>query len=187
MSNTLRIYYDNSPVSPRDLNDDGLSTMICFHRRYSLGDSDHGYESDDYESWDHFREELEKDFKGGVILPVYLYDHGGLTLRTTPFNCPWDSGQVGFIVASADAIRKLCGVKRISAKLRENIEEQLRDEVRLYSYFVEGNVYRFEIVDESGDIVDSCGGFYGHDWETNGIKDYIPSDLWDQLDGITVF
>ncbi|HOO12216.1 MAG TPA: hypothetical protein PK684_04600 [Bacillota bacterium] len=35
-----------------------------------------------------------------IILPLYLYDHGGITMRTNPFSCPWDSGQVGWIYAS---------------------------------------------------------------------------------------
>ena len=35
-----------------------------------------------------------------VILPLYLYDHSGITMSTGPFSCPWDSGQVGWIYAS---------------------------------------------------------------------------------------
>ena len=27
-----------------------------------------------------------------VMLPLYLYDHGGLTMNTSAFSCPWDSG-----------------------------------------------------------------------------------------------
>jgi len=34
-----------------------------------------------------------------VILPLYLYDHGGITMSTGAFSCPWDSGQVGWIYA----------------------------------------------------------------------------------------
>jgi hypothetical protein len=34
-----------------------------------------------------------------VILPLYLYDHGGITMSIGPFSCPWDSGQVGWIYA----------------------------------------------------------------------------------------
>ena len=34
-------------------------------------------------------------------LPLYLYDHGGITMSTNPFSCPWDDGgQVGWIYAS---------------------------------------------------------------------------------------
>lgn len=34
-----------------------------------------------------------------IILPLYLYDHGGITMSTGPFSCPWDSGQLGWIYA----------------------------------------------------------------------------------------
>ena len=32
-----------------------------------------------------------------TILPLYLYDHSGLSMNTSGFSCPWDSGQVGWI------------------------------------------------------------------------------------------
>jgi len=35
-----------------------------------------------------------------IILPLFLYDHSGITMSTGPFSCPWDSGQVGWIYAS---------------------------------------------------------------------------------------
>lgn len=35
-----------------------------------------------------------------IILPLYLYDHSGITMSTSVFSCPWDSGQVGWIYAS---------------------------------------------------------------------------------------
>lgn len=44
-----------------------------------------------------------------IILPLYLYDHGGITISTRPFSCPWDSGQVGYIYASKDKFRKETG------------------------------------------------------------------------------
>ncbi len=31
------------------------------------------------------------------ILPVYLYDHSGITINTVPYSCRWDSGQIGWI------------------------------------------------------------------------------------------
>lgn len=44
-----------------------------------------------------------------VILPLYLYDHSGITISTGPFSCPWDSGQVGWIYAPKDTFRKATG------------------------------------------------------------------------------
>jgi len=39
-----------------------------------------------------------------VILPLYLYDHGGITMNTGGFSCRWDSGQVGWIYASKESL-----------------------------------------------------------------------------------
>lgn len=44
-----------------------------------------------------------------VILPLYLYDHSGITISTEPFSCPWDSWQVGWIYAPKDTFRKVTG------------------------------------------------------------------------------
>ena len=35
---------------------------------------------------------LVEQMEGMVILPLYLYDHSGITMNTTGFSCPWDSG-----------------------------------------------------------------------------------------------
>lgn len=35
-----------------------------------------------------------------VMLPIYLYDHSGITISTSAFSCRWDSGLVGFIFCS---------------------------------------------------------------------------------------
>ena len=67
----VKVYQDESPYSPRE--DDNLGTMICFHKRYDLGDK-HNYKSSDYSSWNEQRKELQKE-KPCVILPLYLYDH----------------------------------------------------------------------------------------------------------------
>ena len=71
--------------NPRD--NDNLGVMVCFHKRYRLGDS-HDYSVNEFNSWDELRSRLEKDYPGGVILNLYLYDHGGITISTEPFSCP---------------------------------------------------------------------------------------------------
>jgi len=58
--------------------------------------------------WEMVEEELSsgeflgivEDLGKHVILPLYLYDHSGITMSTSVFSCPWDSGQVGWIYAS---------------------------------------------------------------------------------------
>ena len=41
---------------------------------------------------------------GFVFLPLYLFDHSGITMNTSGFSCPWDSGQVGWIFCTPDIL-----------------------------------------------------------------------------------
>lgn len=126
-----------------------------------------------------FREALEARFKlEYVVLPVYKYEHSGIKLSTTPFSCRWDSGQLGYIYATKEQIRANWSIKRITAKVIEDTFEWFRNEIETFSLYVQGEVYGFDIEDDNGENVDSCGGFYGQDWDTNGILDHIDFEAY---------
>jgi len=104
----LSLHTDDSPESPREWSN--LGTMVCSHRRYDLGDEQANTE--DYVGWDSWLagEVLDKHEAGSVVfLPLYLYDHSGITMNTTGFSCPWDSGQVGWIWATKKTFREETG------------------------------------------------------------------------------
>ena len=64
--------------------------------------------------------------KAGLIwLPIYKYDHGGITYNTTGFSCSFDSGQVGHIFEEKKNIKKEFNVKRVSQKLKNKILNRL--------------------------------------------------------------
>lgn len=172
---TLKVVQDSCGYSPREW--DNLGTMVCFHNRYDLGDK-HSYNADDYSSWEEMEKAiLKQEGRGTVILPLYLYDHSGITMRTSPFSCSWDSGKVGFILTNKKTILSEFGGKIVTKKVREKVEGILEGEVEVYTQYIEGEVYGFQIVDAEGEIVDSCYGFYGTDFLTNGMLDYIDADL----------
>lgn len=155
----IEIIPDECPPDPRE--DDNLGTMVCFHNRYTLGDK-HDYDSDCYRSWDEMKEDIIKTEKVGVILPLYLYDHSGITMNTTGFSCPWDSGQVGWIYITKEKIHQEYGWKRITEKRAEKIREYLRNEVKGYDQYLTGDIYGYRITDiETEEEVDSCWGYYG--------------------------
>lgn len=150
---TVTVYYDNDPCgSPREW--DNLGTMLCFHSRYSLGDS-HNLDVKAIE-----RIIKSKDV---VALPLYLYDHSGITMRTAPFMCPWDSGRVGYIYVTKANIRKEHDCQRVSAKLIKEVQRRLNAEVELYNMFLTGQVYGYEVTDSEDDCIDSCWGFITDD------------------------
>jgi hypothetical protein len=171
---TLQVIQDDYAESPR--HDDNLGTMICFHRRYDLGDK-HNYSHKDYSGWSEMKSAIEKNENVAVILPLYLYDHSGITISTSPFSCPWDSGQIGFTFVSKKKLREEYRVKRITKEIIERATKILLAEVETYDTYIRGEVYGFKVVDENGQVEDSCWGFFGSDIETNGILEHIDAEI----------
>ena len=169
----LEIFDDLNPCSPREF--DNLGTMVCFHRRYNLGDETE-LKSSDFSSWEELENYLYKEENALIAIPVFMYDHSGLWINTTGFSCPWDSGQVGYIYVSKEKVRREYSCKRISKKLKKMIREMLCSEVDLYNDYLSGNVYGFTLTDkENAEEIDSSCGFYGTDYIENGIFDYVSS------------
>ena len=167
----LEIFDDLDPTNPREF--DNLGTMVCFHSRYILGDET-DLKSSAFSSWKELESYLYKIEKALIVIPIFMYDHSGLSVNTTGFSCPWDSGQIGFIYASKERIRNEYGYKRISKKLEEQVIELLCSEVDLYNDYLSGNVYSFTLTDkEKDEELDSSSGFYGTDYIENGIFDYV--------------
>ena len=195
MANKLIIRQEANPQNPRE--NDNLGVMAYKHSRYTLGEE----EISDPIEWleeklglqpknEYTNERLEeleaRFFEEYIALPLYLYDHSGITMKTTPFGCRWDSGKVGYIYQTKAKIREWYDWKVITAKRREQIEGYLVNEVKEFDQYITGDVYGFEVQDENGKHVDSCGGFYGTDWKNNGMKDHIDEELWEQLENVEV-
>lgn len=156
---TIEIFPDESPQNPRT-EWDNLGVMVCFHKRYDLGDKGHGFRSDQFSSWSDLRKGIETDHPGAIIMPMYMMDHSGVTIRTRGFGDVdpqgWDWGQIGFIFTSLAILRK-AGFKRPTRKQAEKI---LRSEVETYSAYVSGEVYGFVITNPDGSEGDSSWGYY---------------------------
>lgn len=228
----LQIMYDDEPLNPRT-DYDNFGHMICWHKRYNLGDEHRysdpndflqeltrqtvseftlfefihsekapttelkydyfrgGWEIGSYDSYlkkwfhgDFFEGSLEdrksevKDAlieampnaelltitrQKNIIMPLYLYDHSGLSMSTASFfgkvqHSEWDSGQVGWIYATADDIRAEFGT--CSAESVERAKLLLKSEVKTYNYYLSGQCYGFRLF-ENGKETDSCWGFLG--------------------------
>jgi len=136
---------------------------------------------------DELREEWERLF---YSLPLYLYDHSGITMSTGSFSCPWDSGQVGFIYVTKERAHQewgttlmqqrrdpdtgalLSGLVPVRPMTDEDYLQRLRNEVETYDQYLTGDVYGYVVevghTDEEGDFVvdeegDSCWGIFGID------------------------
>lgn len=98
-----------------------------------------------------------------VLLPLYLYDHTIQSMSTSSFlgraqHAEWDSGQVGYIYASRDAIEKAYGA--ITKESVAQAEKALADEVDSFDCYLRGECYGFRLY-EMGEEIDSCWGFLG--------------------------
>ena len=157
----LKIEQDTNPESPRSW--DNLGTMVCFHKRYDLGDKT-DYRSEDYDSWKELMLGIIENEGEVFILPLYLYDHSGITISTSSFSCPWDSGQVGFIFVSKHKVKKE-GIDE------DKVIDYLKNEVKTYDQYLTGDVWGYKVYEieecnlgcEHKKLVDSCFGFYGED------------------------
>lgn len=110
-----------------------------------------------------------------IILPLYLYDHSGITISTGPFFDPWDSGRIGIIYISKEKAKKEFDWKNINSHRKLQIENCLESEVKLYDDYLTGNVYGYVVKDPNEKEVDSCWGFFGTDWNANGLFDHTYS------------
>lgn len=179
----ISIDYDWDPVNPREW--DNFGTMVCFHGKYTLGDK-HDLESPDYSSWAEVRDAIEVDEGAMVILPLYLYDHSGISMSVGASrgqHAAWDSGQVGFIYCT-DGDMVANGVKDLA-----QAEALLRGEVDAYNRYLTGDLYTYRIEKSStcdscqhtsAEFVDSCSGWYSVDdamSEAMQVVDYRAAEV----------
>ena len=174
---TLEIMQDSDPLSPREW--DNLGTFIMQHGRYSFGDID--FETDPYSNksfYDDFKYHLKEvedcTIKDVIYLPVYMYDHSGITIKAgESFSCSWDSGQIGYIYITKKQVYKEYGWKRITKEREKQIEEYLVNEIKVLDDYLNGNVFGFNLTnDETDEDVESCWGFYG-DTYAEDILPYV--------------
>ena len=128
-----------------------------------------------------------------ISLPLYLYDHGGITISCAAFSCPWDSGQVGIIYVSKERLRQEYSSKLITPKIREKALSVLRAEVEEYDRFLTGDCWGYEIYEmdddpdmasagykDDGYCVDSCWGFLGYEYAEEAAQEamdyYVQKD-----------
>jgi len=146
----VALYTDDDPSSPREY--DNLSHMVCAHRRYTLGDEQRREAETE--------EELRERVPGIVaILPLYLYDHSGITISTGTFGCAWDSGQVGWAYVTQESAESMGCVG--GDWTEEKLCESIRMEVEEYDKFLTGDVYGYVITEPDGSEGDSCWSLLG--------------------------
>lgn len=167
------IDHSENTESPREWCN--ISKMVLMHNRYDLPyetDLSKGYLKS-LDGWDEVKRELV--YAHGIyptcIKPVYMYDHGGISVSTTGFSCGGDSGQVGYIFVDKATIKK----EEITKKTA--IAWMLGD-LQTYDQYIRGDVFDVVICDESGEIVDIVCGFYCYDHAEDEAKSLL--EYWNK-------
>ena len=152
---TLIVSADPDPIDPRR-DFDHLCTLVCWHRRYDLGDQH------DWEAPEAFKADMAA--RPHIRLPVFFYDHSGITIATTPFSCPWDSGQIGWAFVELSKLRTEFADVSDPVELQRNAEAMMRAEIAEYDQYLTGDVWCARIENRTGVVLDSCCGFFGSDY-----------------------
>ena len=167
----LRIEYDRDARNPRKEFDHPTTLVLHGRCRYDFGDTEW---SSDKIAWalsyheNHLPEgETDEDYEGNLdtynfdpqqhyVLPVYMYDHSGITINTTGFSCGWDSGLVGCIYVS-----KVDAAKEWPTATEAQILTYMVSEVEELDQYLTGDVYGYVIETDEDDHVESSWGYYG--------------------------
>jgi hypothetical protein len=139
--------------------------MVCFHKRYTLGNKT-DLKPDMVGSWEELYDYLKKEKKAIIILPLYLYDHSGISIKIGSFqgllpqgHAEFDSGQVGFIYCTKEDLKRI-GITKARVK------KSLQAEVEVYNQYIQGDIYCLvrETYDKNKEQIDYdvCGGYFGY-------------------------
>lgn len=114
-----------------------------------------------------------------VALPLYLYDHSGITMNCCGFSDRWDSGQVGWIYTDKNTVLETGA--DIKGNWKKTAYEWMKGEVKEYDMYLQNKVYGIitEEYNGEGDPEDdnnwtdkeSCWGFYSGKWGNDLIEE----------------
>ena len=188
----IEVDYDYYPNNPREW--DPVCHIMSTKRNLEIADEGLSFSKEDMMD---MLDELKAD-PNVVVKPIYMYEHTGITIRLTPFGDLWDSSICGYIFAYKNEVIREIG-NATEENWKERAENAMDHEIKVYDQFIRGDVYGFCVYQRdiieckstiSGNIwtteeweqIDSCWGFYGHDFEENGLIEYALENLPDDIE-----
>lgn len=170
---TINIYQDDDAPNPRTEHDN-VGIMLCKHRDYILGDRERGEPEPTAE------EIIAITERDDVLwLPLYLYDHSGITIkagspsaewidrrgRFVGDDAGWDTSTVGIIYCTKAKAIEEWGKTRYTKAVERKAIACLQGEVKEYASYLEGDVCGYVAEDPDGEQIDACWGFFPDDRE----------------------
>jgi len=164
----IEIEYDENAESPRDW--DNICVFHIAHRNYMFGDKNYN------SSVNIKAAERRAKRDGDIVLPLYIYDHSGITISLSPFSCRWDSGQVGFVQVPRKKMIEEFGKKIFTPALKARALEIAKGEVETLDCYVRGEVFGYVVDDD-----DSCWGYYSVEDALNEAKSIVDWIIKDKI------
>lgn len=109
-----------------------------------------------------------------VMLPLFLYDHSGITMRTSGFSCPWDTSIVGWIYADKAMIEAEYG--SFTKESVTTATALLQAEVKSYDLYLTGQCYGYSLYDGEEEIESSYDFLGDLDDFTDELKSILPDE-----------
>jgi hypothetical protein len=119
---------------------------------------------------------FRKERGARVVIGLFVYEHGVITISAGPTvgddlqqsdvrstnrfvgdSAGWDTSFVGFIYDTPEKVKEGWGDNVTD----EKIEECLRQEIKTYADYLEGDVTWFAVDDEETNFSEGCGGYVG--------------------------
>jgi len=156
----VEVRYDTEPENPR--NWENIGTMVYRYRGMSENEAELDFEP--FNSLQELIDHAKAELNALVVLPLRIYDHSGLSM-SVGIAGGWDSSQVGIIYADKERVTNEFGADYTL----ERVEQILRSEVDIYDHYLTGEVFGYQIVEESTcshcnhrdkEILDSSWGYY---------------------------
>ena len=132
----LRVYLDPGSAENPRTDDYNIATLFC--EQEEMGDTHQFSEIEDLDlgaqlAW------LNKESL--VSLPIYVVEHGGITMRTESF--------AGGLVGIAYATKERIAENSMESLTSEQLKEKIKKEVDDWNLFNNGEVYAFSVFDKS--------------------------------------
>lgn len=166
----VEILPDKAPANPRLL-PGNLGTMACWHDHYVMGDVQPGQSMEDY------IQALPVDT---FTIPMRLHVLGSSYLWLSAMVDIERAKMLGVYHASHEDIEAQFGDGWASDKSR--VIDKIRNELKDYSYYLNGKGFGYRLRDEAGNEIETRWGFLGTNAVTNGIARALPREAMGLLE-----
>ena len=142
-----------------------------------------------------------------VILPVFVYEHSGISISVSDFCDRWDSGQAGWIYTTKENVKETLinwGAKYkdengdlidvTEENWREAAIENLKGEIELYDMYLQDEVYgiiteEYDADDDDWEEKDACWGYFNNKYGDELVKDIaldfgVNETLYDSMEEV---